>query len=107
MESHAIQPNLRIFQRIEHIAPGERFVLCGIAICFQPGVEECALIIRDEAGFGRPVGDIPVSRYGQNAGEDAFKNEYLQTVSNRRAYSIDMEAVLTHRQPLSPPTPFI
>lgn len=75
MENKVVQPDLRILERFQNVAPGETFILRGIAIVLQALVHSSSFVLVEEFRLRGPVGDIPKGCNGKDAGQDAFDDK--------------------------------
>jgi hypothetical protein len=72
MESERIQPDFDIFCCKEHLGPGKGFVVCCVAVSFEPSLEKCTFRGR-QPGHGRGVvGYEPVGYYAYDDGSETF-----------------------------------
>jgi hypothetical protein len=57
VEDCAVEPAFGIFKCFGDVAPRKCFVVCGIVVSLESGMDVCSLIICKELGSCRIVGD--------------------------------------------------
>lgn len=75
METQSVEPALGVLYGAEDIVPGEALVVGGVAVGGKTGVDELALLVREEFSSVWVVVDEPVGSEGYQDRGDALEDE--------------------------------